>query len=65
VANRSVHDDQVGTIKKQDKERGQLQVTVPLSFAVPLTFTPFEIKTLRVEKDGRVAAVRLIEETPA
>jgi alpha-mannosidase len=30
-----------------------------------LSFAPFEIKTLRVERDGRWRAVRLIEEDPA
>ena len=30
---------------------------------VPLTFAPFEIKTLRVEKDGTWREVRMIEET--
>jgi alpha-mannosidase len=29
---------------------------------VPLVFAPFEIKTLRVEKDGRAVPVRMIEE---
>jgi alpha-mannosidase len=42
--------------KGQEKERGHLQVSVPILFA------PFEIKTLRIEKDGRAAAARLIEE---
>jgi alpha-mannosidase len=46
----------------QKKERGHApSVHVPL--AAPLAFAPFEIKTLRVSKDGRVAPVRLIEET--
>jgi hypothetical protein len=27
-----------------------------------MTFAPFEIKTLRIEKDGSAAAVRMIEE---
>ena len=41
----------------QEPERGLVQrVHVPLSFA------PFEIRTLRVEADGRVRSVRLIEE---
>jgi alpha-mannosidase len=29
---------------------------------IPMTFAPFEIKTLRIEKDGSAAAVRMIEE---
>jgi len=45
------------SLRKTDQERGHVpQVRVPLSFQ------PFEIKTLRVEKDGTWGAVRLIEE---
>jgi alpha-mannosidase len=47
---------QGGAVMKEEQEGGPLQVTVPISLG------PFEIKTLRVEKDGRAAAVRLIEE---
>jgi alpha-mannosidase len=32
---------------------------------VPLSFAPFEIKTLRVDRDGHWSSVRLIEEDPA
>jgi alpha-mannosidase len=32
---------------------------------VPLSFTPFEIKTVRVERDGTWRAVALFEELPA
>ena len=39
-----------------DPERGHVQVHIPLLFA------PFEIKTLRVEKNGTWREVRLIEE---
>lgn len=41
-------------------ERGH----VPLA-RVPLSFRPFEIKTLRIEKDGTWRPVRMIEETTA
>lgn len=60
VAGRSGPGDRPGLVRGKrrpaKKDRGQLQVTVPLAFA------PFEIKTLRIEKDGRATAVRLIEE---
>ncbi len=29
---------------------------------IPMAFAPFEIKTLRIEKDGRAVPVRMIEE---
>jgi alpha-mannosidase len=46
-----------------DQERGHVpEVHVPLSF--PLSFAPFEIKTIRVERDGAWREVALIEETP-
>jgi alpha-mannosidase len=31
---------------------------------VPLLFSPFEIKTVRIEKDGAFREVALVEETP-
>jgi hypothetical protein len=37
---------------------------VPKVF-VPLFLKPFEIKTIRVERDGAWRSVRLIEEQPA
>jgi alpha-mannosidase len=68
VAGRPATEGRPGALEKE-KERVHLQVSVPSpSVPIPpmaLAFAPFEIKTLRVEKDGRVAAVRLIEETPA
>ena len=43
--------------KIKDPERGHVpEVHVPIAFA------PFEIKTLRIEKDGTCRAVRMIEE---
>jgi alpha-mannosidase len=44
--------------KKTKAELGHLQ-----GAHVPLSFTPFEIKTLRIEPDGRCQEVSLIEET--
>jgi alpha-mannosidase len=49
------------------QERGHVpDVHVPIVHVpparVPLSFQPFEIKTLRVEKDGTWSAVRMIEE---
>ena len=43
--------------KTEKEERGHVPPV-----RVPLSFQPFEIKTLRVEKDGTWRAVRLIEE---
>ena len=34
----------------------------PPEALIPLAFAPFEIKTLRIEKDGTWRAVRMIEE---
>jgi alpha-mannosidase len=49
------------TQKERRPERGHVpRVHVPLS--IPLAFAPFEIKTLRIEKDGRALPVRMIEE---
>jgi hypothetical protein len=31
---------------------------------IPLSFAPFEIKTLRIEKDGTWRDAALVEETP-
>jgi alpha-mannosidase len=45
--------------KERAKERGHV-----LSVHVPLVFAPFEIKTLRIEKDGCWREAALIEETP-
>jgi alpha-mannosidase len=46
------------------KTKAELKVKRPSNetAAIPLAFTPFEIKTLRFEKDGTWRAVRLIEE---
>ena len=41
-----------------EPERGHVQ-----RVHVPLSFTPFEIKTLRIEPDGRCREVGVIEET--
>jgi alpha-mannosidase len=55
------------------KTKAELKVARPvLTFGdpcpgpvhVPLSFTPFEIKTVRVERDGTWAEAALIEETP-
>jgi alpha-mannosidase len=44
---------------------GQPNRTVPsLEGHVPLSFSPFEIKTLRIEKDGTWREAALVEETP-
>jgi len=43
------------------KTRARLTVPRP----IPLTFKPFEIKTVRVEKDGHWSEVRMIEEDKA
>ncbi len=42
------------------KTKAELQVAV----AIPLAFAPFEIKTLRIERDGTWREAALIEETP-
>ena len=48
------------------QERGHVpRGSVPPMRAVPpvhVTFAPFEIKTVRIERDGRAAVVRMIEE---
>jgi alpha-mannosidase len=46
------------------KTAAALEIFQP-AVEVSLSFAPFEIKTLRVERDGRWRAVRLIEEEPA
>ncbi|MGZ5439437.1 MAG: glycosyl hydrolase-related protein, partial [Candidatus Aminicenantales bacterium] len=52
------------------RTKGELEVSLPASqergrgteVPLPLTLAPFEIKTLRIEKDGSWRAVRIIEE---
>ena len=48
--------------KAEKEERGHAPEGHIPPVLVPLSFQPFEIKTLRVEKDGTWGAVRLIEE---
>ncbi len=51
--------------KSKSQERGHApEVHVPLNIPslVPLSFAPFEIKTLRMEKNGSWGEVKLIEE---
>ncbi len=50
------------------KTKAELKVAPPAAatggIRIPLAFVPFEIKTLRIEKDGTWREAALIEETP-
>jgi alpha-mannosidase len=50
------------TLRKTDQARGHLPEGHISPVHVPLSFQPFEIKTLRVERDGAWRPVRMIEE---
>jgi alpha-mannosidase len=44
------------------KTKARLGVAAPVALPICLDFKPFEIKTLRVERDGAWRSVRMIEE---
>jgi alpha-mannosidase len=68
VGKRTKAELQIRPAKAQDERRGHvprgsgLPMRAVPSVHVPISFAPFEIKTLRISKDGSAVPVRMIEE---
>jgi alpha-mannosidase len=51
-------------VRLQEAVGRKTKAELKVAGAIPLSFAPFEIKTLRIEKDGSWRQAALIEETP-